>query len=103
MTQKKPRRRFVSLTVEEVSLVSDPACPPATVRIIKARRRGDTPEMIDLIRALEAVERARRLSVLEASEALYRGSRGLFARAGVETPLALARAVVERRRRGDKP
>lgn len=33
----RAKRKFVDLSIEEVSLVSNPACPPATIRITKAK------------------------------------------------------------------
>jgi hypothetical protein len=58
--------------------------------------------MVDLLRAFGAVEKARRLTALEASEALWRGSRSLFTRAGIGSALALAEEVAKRRRQGIK-
>ncbi len=37
----RAKRKFIDLTINEVSLVADPACPPATIKITKARGQMD--------------------------------------------------------------
>ena len=94
----KPKRKITELSIEEVSLVSAPACEQARIAIMKKR---DTPEMRALLNAFVSTERARRLTAIETGEALWRGSPALFKAAGVDGPAELAFAVVRLRRRGE--
>lgn len=67
------------------------------LKIAKFRKVAHAPAVRSLLEAFAATEDARKLSVIEAAEALWRGSRHLFSRAGVESPSALAQLVIRDR------